>query len=117
MASRLLELFVEISTRGTKELDRDLARLEKRGAAAEKSGAGVGSGYERGAKRAKAAVEGLSDSLDEVKRSSDVNLDIDTSGVDEARVELQGLKQERDALDGTSARLGVDVAGVTEAGA
>lgn len=37
MAIKLLDLFVEIKSKGLRELDRDLARIEKRAAAAEKA--------------------------------------------------------------------------------
>ncbi len=56
MATRLMELFVEITEHGSKDLEKRLASLEKRAGTTEQKLSGIGSGTEAGSARGVTAL-------------------------------------------------------------
>jgi uncharacterized protein (DUF3084 family) len=113
----LLELLVKIRTDGVKDLDRDLAAVEKRSEATEKRAKGLGGSYQEAAEQASRAVRDTEKGLESLGKTSErisksqITFKTTLEGARQVQAGFEAIGNRADKLSGSTIELKTTLAG------
>lgn len=115
MANRLMQLFVEVTSKIDPRLERDLAGVEQRSQSTEKSASGIGDAFQDSSKRSRVALaatkKDVTNLANEAKKASKqgVSLKSEIKNAKQTTATLDNIGRKVSDLNGENIRIDVDV--------